>query len=527
MSLLDLSSTRQQQDFFYYSPPSVKSPITKIIFIHRAGRFACRTLKDVLILNSVCRDFQETVQHHGIFHIALYSAVLPRRSNDLFFFFADFCNQLERLRDAAKSSSWMFRQIVVVDELNPGQSDTLKKLLLFQARCNNHSIMLLSENRRNHHRRVENNNNTKKNADDEEFDKMIRLHFLQHFLETCVKLGIGKSILLEEGDDGDENGDVVSTETTARQSIPSWNSVIVDAVLAEAVDPSVLKLLLDHCRFFGDLKGSLTSIGVGGGGLLRGNCISASAYKTGFSVVDTFKVLIDAFLGLDDPAVLASALEARDSNGFNCVMAACARKNPNCNYEFLKLLLETCAQYGDVKKILEEWSAPGLHNNSALYLAISNNMEFQCFQLLLSFYVKYADVMKVFLEWNVVSIAIKQKLNFRSFQLLLQECEAYPVSEIGNGTCLAAAMLEATELDSNERSWTCIHLALSYGLAVDSFRMLISFYPSKESFRRILERPDSDDFTFLFEADGTNAELLELLSDPDCWEKCREWYGNR
>ena len=50
-------------------------------------------------------------------------------------------------------------------------------------------------------------------------------------------------------------------------------------------------------------------------------------------------------------------------------------------------------------------------------------------------------------------------------------------------------------------------------------KLLISYFPSKEFFQKVLEEKNNYGKAARFGAKGD--ELKELLKDPQCWEKCR------
>ena len=68
--------------------------------------------------------------------------------------------------------------------------------------------------------------------------------------------------------------------------------------------------------------------------------------------------------------------------------------------------------------------------------------------------------------------------------------------------------------------YTCLHCACDKNLSTDSLRLLVSFFPSNESFKLVLASkvhnrtpPDL----------ALNDEHKKLLEDPNCWRNCRYW----
>lgn len=102
------------------------------------------------------------------------------------------------------------------------------------------------------------------------------------------------------------------------------------------------------------------------------------------------------------------------------------------------------------------------------------------------------------------------QLPVESFRLLFESCKQYGVD-----------LKEMLEYRDAKRC-NCLSLAVSGQLSVDSFRVLVAYFPSYELFCRTRDAKDLNGERAIDYSRSTMTEAIkELLKNPDCWSKCR------
>lgn len=144
--------------------------------------------------------------------------------------------------------------------------------------------------------------------------------------------------------------------------------------------------------------------------------------------------------------------------------------------------------------------------------AVINKFPVDSLQLLLDCCLKHSDLKNMLEERNtrdedVLGVAAVWHLPFDSFRLLLAYVRQY-------------ADLKSILDHRDSRGRTCMGRAIScFGMPVDSFKVLVAHFPTKEFFMSTLVEND-----WTAAQIWTREEVRILLQDPECcWAKCREW----
>jgi len=280
------------------------SPLLKVIFNQRAAKYFCRSVKDILIFNSVCQDFQVTIQDYHTFNLIFFKIYSPEQ-------FRDTVQAIFKILRKLPSSEWILIELTTVNQRDEDQQELVRKVL--------ERVCFIMQYPR------------------------ITSSLLQHVLDSCVKLGIIRRFL--------RNGGINCIMIAAANKLPA----------------DCFKLLLEYCHKHTNIKTMLEAVNNNGSNCImiasmyqlpfdsfkllleycvehtddmmdmfeavnndEWNCILlAAAYKL---PSDSFKLLLEYCAGHTD---IQQILETVGIGGWNCIMAAAFSQVPLINFILL------------------------------------------------------------------------------------------------------------------------------------------------------------------------------------------------
>lgn len=494
---------------------SSSSPIRKIIFIQRAAKFACRTVEDILTINSVCTDFEETIKDHDTFCIIFFRHIVQRYlSAERDAFFTHFFRKLAFISCKMSSVHWITLQATTVNQNDETQRGILKQLLLGQAK-EEHNLLF-------------------SNASD---DPMF-IFIFEHILDQYAFLGISKMALETKHCKWN-----VLTAAAATKNLPSAclrhllkhcydHKVDCRKLLLETTD-SGMSFIMSGCakgisrenlQILIDFIISVSS---------SSNSEKASSSNTSHSMmsqilemrtttgnrntimiaassnlnVDAFELLLQATLKYSSTQTIKKMLESVDTDGANSVVLACRfRLNP----ESLTLLLKFCCEHSDVNILM---NCADAEKRNFLLSAIGGKLSFDSMKTLLKHFIhhKSADahfvkkalearnstgrnsimiaascnapvpILKLLLRWSNTHASLKSVLEAQdnSFNNVLMTACLNRASTTFLSTllrsCSRHVSVKPLFTSSNKSGWNVMMIAIASCLPTDSIRVLLSY----------------------------------------------------